>query len=129
MMGLNGKVSNYLPYVKDGKLCRCDGVVIERPALFMDVGADTLLKWGEYDSVKRYSDSWKGVFDVLGCKGKMLTLSKVDVKDACYIIQRSMLYTLSGFLVKVAEKWGTEGFKDWLEEEKKRIPLELENKS
>lgn len=106
-----------------------DGIEVVEPAMFFD--GDTLIRWGCYDNVKRRYDVWCSFvrasnFDI--SEGHLLKFEITDdfgIEDVYYIIRRAVEYSSSGFLLSLGEKWGTDDFLPWLNEEKTRLPLEI----
>lgn len=114
-------------YIENGNLI--DGVskkVIERPAVLIDVKDDTILKYGEYESVAEKMSDMTRMYMALGCESdlKLHELSELPVNQQCYIIMRMLNYTQSGFVRAFGEKAVSPDAEQWLENEMKRVPID-----
>lgn len=120
-------MSDYLPYIKDGKLYNYEGKEIIDPSILID--GDVLLRYGFGDTVESCFNRFLEASKRSGLETDSVCLIKFNellpLEDILYIYVRGIEFTATGFLNSLRLKWGTDEFLPWLEEEKSRIPLSL----
>lgn len=98
--------------------------LVDDPAILID--GDVVVKIDKYDIVNLY-------FSVLSsseCFADIILIRfddrKLEADSIAYIFRRCTEFTASGFARKLTETWGTSEFIEWLENEKRLVPLEVE---
>lgn len=114
---------------KFGTIISMHGKIIKSPTVLIDVEEDTLIKWGDYESVypvfEKYASVMKGI-----STPALIELSDLLPQDQCYIIRRMVEYTVSGFVRNLGERVGanTKDILDWLHAEMQRNPINCNSK-
>lgn len=95
-----------LCYVKRGRLY--NGIYdepIKSPAILIDARSDTVIKWGEQDELQSYYDRYIEAYTQMRIKHdiSLLALSELTADEQCFVINRMMNHTLSGFVKAFAE--------------------------
>lgn len=109
-----------------GQVCHQNGTVLEQPALFFDASNDTLLRIGEFTKLEPIMmDTRARMLSVgLPVQGLMiLCFDHLPPEKICYVLNRALLYTQSGFLKKLSQTLSMKNPEAWLDAEMNRIPL------
>ena len=99
---------------------------IDTPAVLIDVVNDTLLKFGEYDALQQYFDATMTAYSAIGINIdiKLVNISTLNPDEQCYVVNRMLNYTLSGFVKEFAAKLGAKDSFDWLHNEMQRVVIQ-----
>lgn len=113
------------------------GIPIERPAILIDKSTGCIHGWGNSDVVTAKFINAVSAYVKAGMQEMADDLMVIDMTNTvlsteqkCYLLKRCVEYTASGFqteLVKIAS--GTtqlDNIENWLTEQMKRVPIDLE---
>lgn len=127
-------VMEHTCYMEGGSIIAA-GRIVEEPAVFVSRMDDTIFAWGNLDIVllkfrtaaAAYANA--GMQDMVeGLMCIELSKYKMSREDACYVIRRMTEFTATGFIKEFCEKLESGDIVAWLEAEKKRIPIDINEK-
>ncbi len=102
-----------------------------RPAVLIHGPDDMILKYGDYDALipalKMYEKSYQSLGD--SASGlKLVALDALTAEEKCYVINRMMNYTASGFVKAFSEHICDPDGVEWLYAEMERVPVKQANR-
>lgn len=123
-------------YMYNGSLCSAvTENAIERPAVLIDHKSDVFLAYGEYEDVqkkfKKYTDNPRMAqiysdLVVIALSDDMThSDDQLSKEQICYIINRAMAFTASGFCTKLYTHCMAGDLIPWIQSEMRRLPLNL----
>lgn len=102
---------------------------IENPSVLIYSPEDMIMKWGDYNKLRPYLDRYVKSYSLVGednpTKVQLINLSALSADEQCYIINRMVNYTATGFVKAFAEHMLESNALDWLHAEMKRFPYPL----
>lgn len=96
---------------------------IEEPSMLIDGEGDTLLKWGAYINISAYYEKHNTTLSSILGTVTLCSLTALSPKEQCYVLNRAMSCTLSGFIKNLYERSESPDLKEWLASEMERVPL------
>ena len=123
-------INSYVCYVQNGTLYGAySNNSIGNPSILIYGPDDMIMKWGNYDKLQphfdRYVRSYAAVGEDDSTKVQLINLSALTVDEQCYIINRMITYTATGFVEAFAEHIFKPDALDWLHAEMQRFPRPL----
>ena len=103
------------------------GVYVEQPTILIDADGDTLLKWGTRSQIEAIYEARKDAYLKLYQDNPqticLICLDTLAVDEQCYILNRMINYTQSGFVKAFAEHATSPDAVEWLRAEMERVPF------
>ncbi|MBO5435317.1 hypothetical protein J6A31_05830 [bacterium] len=119
----------YPCYVKYGVVFAASSdISLIKPAVLVNGEDDMILKWGNYDSLIPHLNKFVDSHILIGedpDNVKLIDLSYLTAEEQCYIINRMMTHSASGFVRNLVNRLSDETAKEWLASEMARLPQPL----
>ncbi len=129
---------NHCVYMYCGSIYDLSGYIIENPAILLDKSTGTVHGYGDTKTVTAKMVNMADAYNKAGFTEEAASLMLLDFSDAyykgisneeiCYVIRRAMEYTASSFQPALCEHAIKPDFKEWLNSEMKRVPIDLSEK-
>lgn len=101
-----------------------------RPAVLIHGPDDMILKYGDYDkllpALTMYTKSYQSLGEKAAAGLQLVALDALSAEKQCYVINRMMNYTSSGFVTAFSEHIHSSDCMEWLNAEIERVPIDLE---
>lgn len=131
---MNKMKSQHVSYVSYGSLyCKYSDCIVEQPAVLINIGDDTLHKWGNVNKLEHsFERYYKSVALVEGEETaqtniRLITLSNLTAEQQSYVINRMAEHTLSGFVREFAHHaLHDPDCIDWLNKEMVSFPYPIQ---
>lgn len=108
------------------------GYCLNRPAIYFDYKADTLLKIGEFEKLSEIMTYESHVYASINKENNVaiIELTNLPVEMAYYVIYRALMYSASGFIPRFYHEMTTQpnDIKNWIQSEMNRVQIDLYNK-
>lgn len=103
------------------------GVYVKDPTLLIDADSDILLKWGARTNIETHFAERKKVYFKMYQPNpqtiRLICLDKLSADEQCYVLNRMVNYTQSGFVKAFVEHARASDAMEWLHAEMERVPI------